>query len=163
MSYEPETPTTGRIAEKARTAANDMADAAGSRAKNEAETARDTAAAETEKAADAAHAAAGEFDPDSMQAQAIEKVAEQVEAIAAQIRSTDIDRLARTVGDAAQRNPLMFVAGAALAGFAVTRFLKARDPYPRSYGQSRPYSDNGARPTAQDDVWRMNDPMMGEG
>ena len=85
-------------------------------------------------------ASADQFDRDTIEAQAIEEVARQVDRLADQIRNTDIDRMARTVGNAAQRNPLMFVAGAALAGFAVTRFLTARDP------------DRG-RPQATDDPW----------
>lgn len=131
-----------RASETARGAAKDMADTAretvqdvasdaAERAKVEAESARDRAAEEVRKVSSAAEAAAGEFDEGSMQARAIEEVARRVDDIAAQIRSTDIDRMARTLGDAAQRNPLMFVAGAALAGFAVTRFLKARDPEQR--------------------------------
>lgn len=146
-----QTPTdktmTERASETARDAAKDMADTAretvkdvandaADRAKVEAEVARDRTAEEVDKVASAAEAAAGEFDEGSMQARAIEEVARRVDDIAAQIRSTDIDRMARTLGDAARRNPLMFVAGAALAGFAATRFLKARDPAER-YGAMR--------------------------
>ncbi|MEL6518315.1 MAG: hypothetical protein AAFQ39_11395 [Pseudomonadota bacterium] len=125
--------------------ANDAADAATEKAKHEATKARDMAANEKQKAANAAEAAAREFDPGSVQAHAIEHVASRIDEIADHLRTTDVDRLARTVGDAARRNPIMFVAGAALAGFAVTRFLKARDPqrnYAPSYGD-----DPWANPT----------------
>lgn len=108
--------------------ADDVADTVAEKAKSEAREARDTAAAEARKAANAAEAAAGEFDQGSMQAQAVENVARRIDELAAEVRNTDIDRAARMLGDAAQRNPLIFVAGAALAGFAITRFLKARDP-----------------------------------
>lgn len=114
--------------ERATEVAQDVSDAAADKTRREAEKARDMAAEETQKAADAAEAAAGEFDPGSMQAQAIEQVATRIDDLASQLRHTDVDRIARMVGDAARANPLMFVAGAALAGFAATRFLKARDP-----------------------------------
>lgn len=133
------------VADTARETVQDAADDATQRAKVEAEVARDRAAEEVGKVSNAAEAAANEFDDGSMQARAIEEVARRVDDIAAQIRSTDIDRLARTLGDAAQRNPLMFVAGAALAGFAVTRFLKARDPDRRSGGQGRDPWTSGPR------------------
>lgn len=121
--------------QKADDLARDVADSTEAKVKSEAEGARDAAASEVENVANAADAAANEFDPNSMQARAIEEVASRIDDLASQIRSTDIDRAARMVGDAARRNPLMFVAGAALAGFAATRFLKARDPYRRdSYG-----------------------------
>ncbi|MFP7673990.1 hypothetical protein ACG74X_11620 [Marivita sp. S0852] len=140
MAQNTEKKMTDQAMDAARDVADDVADAASAKAKVEAENVRDTAAEETEKVANAAHAASEEFDSGSMQAQAIEQVAKQVDHIANQIRNTDIDRFARSVGDAAQRNPLMFVAGAALAGFAVTRFLNARDPSPsRSMGHDDPW------------------------
>ncbi|MGR3512033.1 MAG: hypothetical protein ACU0GG_04665 [Paracoccaceae bacterium] len=123
------------VAEKIKQHADDLAEEAREKvtekARAEAETLRDTAAEETQKAANAAEAAAQEFDPASMQAQAIEQIASRIEDIATQIRSSDIDRIAQTVRQTAERNPMMFLAGFALAGFAVTRFLKARDPNPR--------------------------------
>jgi len=120
--------------------AEDVADTVAERAKSEAASARDTAAAEAQKAANAAEAAAGELDEGSMQAQALESVARRIDELAEQVRHTDIDRAARMIGDAARRNPLVFIAGAALVGFAATRFLKARDPDRR-----RDY-DRGADP-----------------
>lgn len=117
-----------KLMETAKGMAEDAAEAAEAKAKREAAKARDMAADETQKVANAAEAAAGEFDAGSVQAQAIEHVASRIDDIADQLRTTDIDRMAGMVGDAARKNPMLFVAGAALAGFAVTRFLKARDP-----------------------------------
>lgn len=117
-----------KILDTAKGMAEDAAQAAEAKAKRGAAKARDRAAEETQKAANAAEAAAGEFDAGSVQAQAIEHVARRIDDIADQLRTTDIDRMASMIGDAARKNPMLFVAGAALAGFAVTRFLKARDP-----------------------------------
>jgi hypothetical protein len=141
MPDEPKKPITEKVKERAAHMAEDVRSKATDKARSEAEDLRDTAAHKTQKAADAAESAAAEFETGSMQAQAIEQVASRVEEIAAQIRGSDIDRLARTVRQTAERNPLMFFAGAALAGFAVTRFLKARDP------------NASSQPGYEDDPW----------
>ncbi|MEL7279171.1 MAG: hypothetical protein AAGK79_02365 [Pseudomonadota bacterium] len=120
--------TMNKVKETARETAASAAHKAQEKVQANTEAVRDQTADETKKVADAAHAAADEFDTGSLQAQAIEQVATRVDDLAAQIRNTDIDRLARTVGDAARRNPVLFVAGAALVGFAATRFLKSRSP-----------------------------------
>lgn len=127
MAGKTKTPMAEKVKEHATDVAEDAREKVAEKARTEAENLRNAAAEETQKAANAAEAAASEFDSESLQAQAIEQVASRIEDIAAQIRGSDIDRLARTVRQAAERNPLMFVAGAAVAGFALTRFLKARD------------------------------------
>ena len=124
----PDTSKTEQIKDKVARVAEDARDTLETKARTEAENARDKAAAEAQKAANAASAAANEFDPNSLQARAIEQVAMRIEELAADIRGADIDRMARTVRSAAERNPVLFVAGAALAGFALTRFLSARSP-----------------------------------
>lgn len=113
--------TAAELAEKTRTKINETAH-------DKAESVRDNAAHEVDRAAQAADAAAGEFDSSSIQAQAIHRVADALEDAALQVRSTDIDRLARNVSDFARGNPGLFIGGAAFLGFAATRFLKARDP-----------------------------------
>lgn len=135
---------TENVAEKARETVGDAVDTASHKARVEAEQARDTAAEEVQKTANAADAAADEFDENSIQARAIEEVASRIDDLAEQIRGQDIDRVARMVGDAARRHPMMFVAGAALAGFAVTRFLKARDPARRADYGDDPWSPNAS-------------------
>ena len=129
MTKSTKTPVVDQAKEHVQDIADTARDKIETKARSEAENLKDAAAEEATNAANAADAAASEFDSDSIQAKAIEQVASRIEDIAAQIRSSDVDRLARTVRQTAERNPLMFVAGAALAGFAVTRFLKARDPH----------------------------------
>ena len=155
MAQSARKPLTETVKDKAVDAAADMSDAAAEKARTEAETARDMASGEAQKTADAAQAAADAFDDGSIQAKALEEVARQVDHLADQIRTTDIDRLARSVGQAAQRNPLMFVAGAALAGFAATRFLRARDPARRG---DDPYARDGV---TGGNVWRVNENTSG--
>ena len=134
-----DTPKTEQIKKKVAQVAEDARDSLETKARTEAENARNKAAAEAQKAANAASAAANEFDPNSLQARAIEQVAMRIEELASDIRGADIDRMARTVRSAAERNPVLFVAGAALAGFALTRFLSARSP--------SSYDRYGARPS----------------
>ena len=135
--------TTDHIKDEVGEIAENTRDRIEAKARLEAETAKATAASEAQKAANAASAAAAEFDPNSLQARAIEQLAMRIEGVADEIRGADIDRLARTVRGTAEKNPLMFVAGAALAGFALSRFLgarpEARVPAP-SHGYSDPWS-----------------------
>ena len=142
--------TADRIKEEVGDMAEDAREKLETKARTEAETMRDTAAKQAEQAANAADAAAAEFDPSSLQARAIEQLATRIEDIARDIRGADIDRMARTVRTTAQRNPLMFVAGAALAGFALTRFLGARQETP---SRNR---------TAEPDPWAPPAPAYGD-
>lgn len=89
---------------------------------------RDQALDQAARARNAADAAADEFDADSLQARAAQQVADQVEGLAERLRGTDLNQITRDVSDFARKNPALFIGGAALLGFAATRFLKARDP-----------------------------------
>ena len=71
-------------------------------------------------------------DAASAQAQALHHVADHIEDFAGQLRTTDLAKVADQATDIARRNPLLFVGGAVIAGFAAARFLKARDPEPAS-------------------------------
>jgi len=140
---------TEKVSDQASDVAADAQENLADKARTEAENLRNAAAEETHKAANAADAAAHEFDPNSVQAQAMEQIASQIEEVAARVRGTDIDRLARTVRTTAERHPAMFLASAALAGFALTRFLSARDPRP-----ARGFSDSyGGDPWSDDARW----------
>ncbi len=114
--------------EQVRRTADDAKDTVKRELKSHAEDMRDNAATETQKVANAADAAAQEFDAGTLQAQAASQVADALEQVAAQVRTTDLDRLARTASGFARENPALFVGGAALLGLAATRFLKARAP-----------------------------------
>lgn len=93
-----------------------------------ADQAKERVAHKVQNVADAADAAAQQFDPTSPQAQAVNRVADQVEELAAKLRTADVRDLADQATDFARRNPALFIGGAALAGFAAARFLKARAP-----------------------------------
>ncbi|WP_371225288.1 hypothetical protein [Roseovarius sp. 2305UL8-3] len=122
------------LAQDAKSQIRDISSAAKDRVAAEvgakADAVRHTAADEVQSAADAAEVAAGQFDSHSLQAQAAHRIADQIEGVATQLRTTDINSLVAQTSDFARRNPLLFIGGAAALGFAATRFLKARDPHP---------------------------------
>lgn len=139
-----ETDTASSLKDTARAQAQQVADETQQTVKRDlpghAEGVRDTAAAE---------AAARAFDTGTLQAQAASQVADALEQVAAQVRTTDIDRLARNVSGFARDNPAPFVGGAALLGLVATRFLKARDPHAAPRASAR----DGSGPADPDDVW----------
>ena len=124
------------VTTKARELGSDAKNAIRSEAGRAAETARDTAAEKAQNVANAAGAAASEFDVGSLQARAAQQVADQVEGLANKLRSSDLNTVTRDISDFARKNPALFIGGAALLGFAATRFLKARDPHHVDYGSN---------------------------
>lgn len=128
------------VKETARTVASEQVDAAkakASEAVNEAKTmattkaeqARDGLAAEGEALADGLRATASDLQDNSLHARGLEQVADTVSSAANAVRGTDVDAVISDISGYAQRNPLLFLAGAAALGFAATRFLKASQPY----------------------------------
>ncbi len=118
-------------------------------AEEHAQKARDAAASEVDRFASAADAAADELHPDSLQNQALQQVAHSLEDFASKMKDSDIETLTASASEFARKNPLLFVGGAAFAGFLVTRFLKAKDPEPSMM-------DAG-----DDDVWASLTPASG--
>ncbi|NOE28315.1 hypothetical protein [Ruegeria sp. HKCCD6157] len=117
--------------EKAKAHAQDLAgkvkDTVTAEASARAESLKDSAAQEVESAAHAADAAADAFPDQSVQHQVLSRIADNMEAVAGQVRSADLAIMSRKVSDFARENPLLFVGSAALAGFAAARFLSARN------------------------------------
>ncbi|WP_300030736.1 hypothetical protein [uncultured Roseobacter sp.] len=88
-----------------------------------------------ENAAAAAAAAGSEFETGSMQAQAADHMAASLQQVAGAIRDTDLKQAAGQVSRFARENPLLFIGGTTLLGFAAARFLKATDQQPASARQ----------------------------
>jgi len=122
------------VTTKASELGSDAKSAIRSEADRAAASVRDTAVEKARNVANAADAAAAEFDANSIQARAAQQVADQVESLANKLRSSDLATVTRDVSDFARKNPALFIGGAALLGFAATRFLKARDPQRIDYG-----------------------------
>ncbi|MCK0097714.1 hypothetical protein MWU60_19230 [Yoonia sp. F2084L] len=106
----------------------------------QADKAKHATASKVQQAADAADAAASHLDPASPQAEAMSQVAEHIEGFASQLRHADVREIASQATDMARRNPMLFIGGAAIAGFAAARFLKARDPHPYAVAESDPWA-----------------------
>ncbi|WP_299031412.1 hypothetical protein [uncultured Sulfitobacter sp.] len=123
---------------KAHDLGNNAKEAIYSEAERKTEQLRDAAAEKVTNAANAADAAANEFGSDSLQARAAHQIADQVEGLASRLRTVDLNTATRDVSNFARQHPALFIGGAALLGFAATRFLKARDPARVDY-------DNAAR------------------
>ncbi len=119
-------------AEKMRSKIEDTAENAAEKMRSEATDAADQvldrAEDETRQAARAADAAADEFDSGTFQAQAARQVAAGLEHVAATIRDTDLRQTASQVTRFARDNPVVFLGGAALIGFAAARFMKSSKP-----------------------------------
>jgi len=117
--------------EKAKAHAQDLAgkvkDTVAAEASARAKDLQDSAAQEVESVAHAADAAADAFQDKSVQHQVLSKIADNMEAMAGQVRAADLASMSRKVSDFARENPLLFVGSAALAGFAAARFLSARN------------------------------------
>lgn len=143
---------------EAREAASDLGHRAANLARRELqqreEDARSSAAQRVQEAADAADAAAEQFPAGSVQAQAVQQVADQIEGFAHSLRTTDVSSSMRQVSNFARENPAIFLAGAAIIGFAATRFLKARSPAEAASQQA--FNDPWTRetPHGPDDIAR---------
>lgn len=93
-----------------------------------AEVAEERRAATGDRIAQVARAlnkAAEELDEGSTQRQIFEKAAEGVDDLAGEIQDKSIGQLVGEVADFGRRNPVTFVGGAALLGFALARFTSA--------------------------------------
>ena len=90
-----------------------------------AENVQQSAIDQTEQSATAAHRASDAFDAGSLQAAALDQLAQGLDGLSRSLQERSIDGLADDVAMFARRNPLLFLGGAALAGFAAARFLKS--------------------------------------
>jgi hypothetical protein len=105
--------------------AEDARDTATAKAREEAEKVRADAINEADDAASATRAAESQFDDDSLQAAALRQIGAQINSVADQMRDKPVDAMVDDVAVFARRNPMLFLGGAALAGFAAARFLKS--------------------------------------
>lgn len=111
--------------ERATEMATDARDMAAASAQEEAEKARAQAIGGADEAARATEAARNEVDPDSIQAAALKQIGAQISHAADRLRDKPVDAMVDDVAVFARRNPMLFLGGAALAGFAAARFLKS--------------------------------------
>jgi hypothetical protein len=76
--------------------------------------------------ADAVHIAAQELEARMPKtAQMVHSTADQLTSAAAALRQRSVNQLLSDIGDFARREPAIFFGGAVLAGFTISRFLRA--------------------------------------
>lgn len=104
---------------------------------------RDDVADHGDTVSSAAKKAAGEFDDYEAVQSILTQAGAAVEDATNRLRERSIPDLVEDVSTFARRNPLLFLGGAALAGFAAARFLSA----------SAPKDDGPELIAADEDVW----------
>jgi ElaB/YqjD/DUF883 family membrane-anchored ribosome-binding protein len=107
-------------------AANDVASQATDKLKNTVSERKGAGADYVGSLADTIRRAAREFDTDlPIAGSYMRKAASQVESVSDSIRTGEYNDVVRSAQDFARRQPTAFLGLAALAGFAVVRFLKS--------------------------------------
>lgn len=102
-----------------------------------ADKARSGTAQEVKQIAAALHKAAGELHEGSSQRQMFDRLAENVDHMSRAMQDKTLGDMLSDLNDLARRNPMLFLGGAALAGFAATRLVTASAP-DRHTGQAMP-------------------------
>lgn len=145
-----------RLGDDASGLAQDTYDQARRAAEGQAERTKGAAASEVENVANALRKAAGDMRQGSPQERTFGQIADSLADASEAIRDRDLGQIAGDVSNFAKRNPLAFLGGAALAGFAVTRFAKASQSTPRGGsseddvpGRSGPSPDSSLPPRGE--------------
>lgn len=113
------------VTEQAKIAARGVAQNAASAVTDQAHTAKSSVANEMSGVASALRTAAEEMRSGSPQERTFGQIAEGLADASEAIRNKDLSEMVQDVSAFARKNPLVFLGGAALIGFAATRFAKA--------------------------------------
>ena len=127
MTDHPTKNDSTNLSDRLEDAADRATDFAYQQAEEVTQTVTDQAEAKVSNAADAAAAASSEFEQGSVQAKAADQIADHLQDAAAVLRQTDLNAAAKKATAFARENPVLFLGGAALLGFAAARFMKASD------------------------------------
>lgn len=115
------------VTAQAKSAAHDAGATIKSEVSARADAAKGAAAQEVGNVASALRKAAQESRTGSPQERTFGQIADTLADASDAISNKDLGTALQDVGDFARRHPLTFLAGAALAGFAVSRFAKASE------------------------------------
>lgn len=113
------------LASQAKTATDNLAQDAASVATEQAQAAKSSVADEVSSVASALRTAAEEMRSGSPQERTFGQIAEGLADASDAMREKDLSTMVHDVSAFARKNPLVFLGGAALVGFAATRFAKA--------------------------------------
>ncbi|QBF33308.1 hypothetical protein [Thalassococcus sp. S3] len=142
--------TSAELAGQAKAAAQNVAQDAASAASRQAEAAKSVAAEELSGVASALRTAAEEMRSGSPQERTFGQIAEGLADASEAMRNKDLGEMVHDVSAFARRNPLLFLGGAALIGFAATRFAKASDTGTSVVAQPTPLTSSPSVTTPQD-------------
>ena len=126
------TTVVGDIASSLKSRAGDVAGTISSEAANYADRAKGTIADEVKSVASALRTAADEMSRGSASERTFSQIANGLADASDAMRDKDLGQIVSVLSDYAKRNPLIFLGGAALVGFAATRFAKATSDGTRS-------------------------------
>lgn len=140
-----------KAAASARSAASEFADAARAKgreagnalaeeARRRGEEAKSATAAEINTVSEAFRRAARDLQAGSPQERTFGYLADNLATVSDTVRDKDLGEMLEDVTAFARRNPLAFLGGAALLGFAITRFTRATQ---ETDHESRPFADPG--------------------
>lgn len=115
----------GELAEKTKSAAGAIAQDAASAAAKQADAAKSSVAEEVSGVASALRTAAEEMRAGSPQERTFGQIAEGLADASDALREKDLSTMVQELSAFARKNPMVFLGGAALIGFAATRFAKA--------------------------------------
>jgi len=154
------TSVVGDIASTLKSRAGEVAGTVSTEAANYADRAKGTIADEVKSVASALRTAADEMSRGSASERTFSQIANSLADASDAMRDKDLGQIVSTVSDYAKRNPLIFLGGAALVGFAAVRFAKASSD--KSSGSS--YSTNyAARSTMTAGTDMSGQSSIGEG
>lgn len=128
------------IADMAKQAAASAINSAANGANAQVDAARSSAADEVSNVASALRTAAEEMRTGSSQERAIGQIAESLADASDALRDKDLNTVVSDVSEFARKHPLVFLGGAALIGFAASRFAKAS-------GETGSSTDNRSAPS----------------
>ena len=124
-SSETNTETGASVAADLKAVAGQKLDEAMAGVKTKAEDAKASVAGEVDNMASVLRKAADEMRGGSPQERSIAFVASGLADASEAIRDKDLGEMLQSVNRVARRNPILFLGGAALLGFAASRYLKA--------------------------------------
>lgn len=113
------------LAEDAKSKARDAGEAIVDKARERADTAKDNVAEEISSVSSALRRASDDLRDGSPQERTFAAAADALADVADTVRGKDLGEMADHLSDFARRNPLAFLGGAALLGFAGARMAKA--------------------------------------
>jgi hypothetical protein len=126
----------GELRETARQTMHDARDAVEARS----EAAKGQAAQEIERTAHGLEAAANEMEGSRLQQELLREAADGLKQISRAVSGKSVGEMVEELADFGRRNPLAFLGGAALAGFALARFARAGAPVGVTHDYSGPQS-----------------------